>query len=220
MSAIPLCFSPELYRYLVEHSVRQEKILAQLHAETLQMPIGKMVAAPEQAQFLALLLKLMGATRVIEIGTFTGYTTLAMAQALAETGKIITCDIHTYAPSMGEKYWRQAGVLEKINLMIMPGLTLLDQLILEGGAGSYDFAFIDADKKNNYAYFEKLITLVRPGGLIVIDNVLWSSAVIDETVKDANTLSIRHFNELIKNDTRVDISMIPLGDGLTLARVI
>lgn len=211
--------SPELYHYLVNYSVRETELLANLRQETALLPGGTMMSAPEQSQFLALLIRLMGATRVIEIGTFTGYSTLAMALALPQSGSIITCDIQSDAPQIGQRYWQEAGVADKIQLFITSGSTLLDELILEDTAGSFDLAFIDADKKNNHHYFEKLITLLRPGGLIAIDNVLWMGRVIDDNARDATTHSIRHFNERLKNDERVDISIIPLGDGLTLARI-
>jgi len=208
-----------LYEYAARYSLRENRYLKELGDETLQLPSGRMMAAREQTQFIALLIQLINAKRVIEIGTLTGYTTLAMALALPPEGTVMTCDIQAETPQMGLKYWQKAGVANKIQLFITPGLTLLDELILQHQEKCFDLAFIDADKNNNQQYFEKLLTLIRPGGLIIIDNVLWHGKVIDDSVNDAQTRSIRHFNERLHSDERVGVSIIPLGDGMTLARV-
>ncbi len=219
MSITPVKISEDLYQYLIDHSLRESALLKQLRQQTLQLPSGQMMSAPEQSQFIALLVKLMGANKIIEIGTFTGYATLAMAEALGDTGRIITCDVSTEAPQLAQKFWQQADVAHKIDLIITPGLTLLDELVLQGESDQFDLAFIDADKKNNHAYYEKLMTLIRPGGLMIIDNVLWKGRVLDAlSGVDENAKAIDHFNQLLMQDERVDISIIPLGDGLTLAR--
>lgn len=217
LTAAPM--SPALYQYLVDHSLRHDEHLAGLYQESAALPAGKMVSSPEQVQFITLLIKLMGAKRVLELGTFTGYTTLAIAKALPESGRIITCDIQAKFTSIGQRYWEEAGVRDKITAVMMPALSYLDERLLQGECERFDFAYVDADKKNYHAYFEKLLMLVRPGGLIVIDNVLWAGEVINQDNHDANTQAIRHFNDLLKHDERVELSIIPLGDGLTLARI-
>lgn len=222
MSINAVKITDELYQYLVTHSVRETSVQEQLRQATLQLPGGSMMASPEQSQFIALLIKLMNAKLVLEIGTFTGYTTLAMATALSAEGRVITCDISSEAPQVAQQYWAKAEVANKIEQVICSGLTLLDELILQGKSASVDLAFVDADKQNNMQYFEKLLTLVRPGGLIVVDNVLWKGRVLEKDSKgsDKATVAIQSFNDHLSRDDRVDVSIIPLGDGLTLARKI
>lgn len=218
MSVEGIEISNELYRYAVEHTLREADILRELREETLALPGGQMMSSPEQVQFIAMLIKLMQAKQVLEVGTFTGYASLAMAMALAPEGKLTTCDIDHQAPAIGQRYWQQAGVISKIQLVTAPALTLLDAMILQGQANQYDLAYIDADKQNNHHYFEKLLLLIRPGGVLIIDNVLWKGRVIDSEIIDARTQSIRRFNEALYQDQRVELSMLTMGDGLTLAR--
>jgi caffeoyl-CoA O-methyltransferase len=209
--------TPELYQYMTEMSVHENEYLRQLRLATVILPNGQMMASPEQSQFLALLTVLMQAKNVIEIGTFTGYTTLAIAQVLPAKGKIITCDIDPHPLEIGEGYWQQAGVEDKIESVIKSGITLLDELIADGKTGSFDLAFVDADKKNNHEYYKKLLILLRKGGLIAIDNVLWKGNVLETMSTNGVTLAIKEFNALLAQDSRIMLSIIPLGDGLTLA---
>jgi len=177
-----------------------------------------MVSSPEQAQFIQLLIQLMGAKKTLEVGTFTGYSALAVALALPEDGQLITCDIDAQVTTIAQEYWQRAGVGNKIKLHLAPALDTLDQLLVNGEAGSFDFVFIDGDKKNYPNYYEKALQLLRTGGLVAIDNVLWSGKVADQDINDDSTCTIRQLNAAIKDDQRVSISMLPLGDGLTLAR--
>jgi predicted O-methyltransferase YrrM len=217
MSNRSIGLEPALYDYLLSVSLREHPVLAQLRAETAGHPKVNMQIAPEQGQFMALLMKLMGARRCIEIGVFTGYSSLAMALALPPGGLIVACDISEEYTEMARRYWQEAGVAELVDLRIAPALETLDVLLGEGGAGFYDFAFIDADKGGYAEYFEKLLVLLRPGGLIAVDNTLWNGAVADAADRDADTLAIRGFNDKLRNDRRVDLSLVPIGDGLTLA---
>lgn len=177
-----------------------------------------MQISPDRGQFMALLLKLIGATHVLEIGTFTGYSALAMALVLPDDGSIVCCDKSEEWTAIARRYWKKAGIEGKIDLQLGIALETLDKLIAAGKENSFDFAFIDADKVNLRSYFERCLSLVRPGGLIAVDNVLWGGSVIDEEKQDDDTVAIRTFNRQIKDDNRVDISMVPIGDGLTLAR--
>jgi caffeoyl-CoA O-methyltransferase len=213
-----LNLSPELYQYLLSVSLRESEILKQIRTESRSHPLAKMQISPEQAQFMALLIKLMGAKKVLEIGVFLGYSSTAMASALPEDGKIIACDNNAEFTNIACGYWQKAGLESKINLRLAPALETLDQLIAEGQSNSFDFVFIDADKSNYDNYYEKSLQLVRPGGLIAVDNVLWSGRVADEQVNDNRTNKIRAFNEKLANDDRIDLSLVPIGDGLTLAR--
>ena len=206
-----------LYAYLHRVSLREPKVLRQLREVTEQEEYSSMRSAPEQGQFMAMLLGLIGARRVIEVGTFTGYGTLWMAQALPEDGEIITCDVSERWTFVARRFWEQAGVLPKVRLELRPALETLDALLAQGEAGSFDFAFIDADKVNYDGYFERCLQLVRPGGIIAVDNVLWGGRVIDKADKEESTEAIRAFNLGLADDARIDLSMLPLADGLTLA---
>jgi predicted O-methyltransferase YrrM len=208
----------DLAAYLRRVSLREPDVLRRLRERTTSVPEARMQITPEQGQFMQLLIQLTGARKTLEIGVFTGYSSLAVALALPPDGKITACDISEEWTSIGKTFWEEAGVADKIDLQIGPAVKTLDRLIAEGRQGSYDFAFIDADKANYDAYYERALVLVRAGGLIAVDNVLWHARVIDPSVNDADTIAIRNINEKICRDTRVSISLVPIGDGLTLAR--
>ncbi|MUG93562.1 methyltransferase domain-containing protein [Scytonema sp. UIC 10036] len=207
-----------LYEYLLSVSLREPEILFQLREETACYPRANMQVAPEQGQFLAFLAKLIGAKKTLEVGVFTGYSSLSVALALPEDGKIVVCDISEEFTSVARRYWQQAGVAHKIELRLAPGIESLENLLAHGQAESFDFAFIDADKENYPHYYDLVLQLVRPGGLIVIDNVLWSGRVIQPAVQDSATIAIRDFNNKLSQDNRIDLSLLPIADGLTLAR--
>lgn len=207
----------QLYDYFLSVSVRQPDILRRLREETANHPNATMQISPEQGQFMALLVQLMGAKKTLEIGVFTGYSSLAVALALPPDGKIIACDVSEEYTNVARRYWQEAGVAEKIDLRIAPALDTLDLLLTSGEEESFDFAFIDADKGNYQEYYERCLKLIRPGGLIAIDNVLWSGRVADSQVQDQSTQAIRKFNEKLFQDERVTISIVPIADGLTLA---
>ncbi|MBW4495995.1 MAG: class I SAM-dependent methyltransferase [Oscillatoria princeps RMCB-10] len=206
-----------LYDYLLSVSLREPEILRQLREETARHPRAGMQIAPEQGQFMALLAQLLGATKTLEIGVFTGYSSLCVALALPPTGKIVACDVSEEYTATARRYWEAAGVAHKIDLRIAPALQTLDDLLAAGVAETFDFAFIDADKDNYDAYFELSLQLVRTGGLIAIDNVLWRGQVADPQVQDSSTQAIRAFNEKLHRDERVTLSLLTIADGLTLA---
>jgi predicted O-methyltransferase YrrM len=207
----------ELADYLRSVSLQEPDILQRLREETAAHPMAGMQITPEQGQFMALLVHLLNARLTLEVGVFTGYSSLAVALALPADGKIIACDISSDYTAMASKYWREAGVEQKIDLRLVPAIQTLDALIAEGRSGTFDFAFIDADKENYANYYERALVLLRPGGVIAVDNVLWHGRVIDTKVNDADTLAIRAFNTKMRTDARVWHSMLPVGDGLTLA---
>jgi len=215
-----LGLSDRLYDYLVAVSVREPDVLTQLRQETASHPMSQMQIAPEQGQFMALLIQLLGAKKTLEIGVFTGYSALVVALALPEDGRVVACDVSEEYTAIARRYWAQAGVAHKIDLRIAPALDTLDQLLAAGEASTFDFAFIDADKSGYDAYYERSLALVRPGGLIAIDNVLWSGRVADPAVTDNRTEKIRALNQKLHDDDRVSLSLVPIGDGLTLARKI
>ncbi|MEA5598488.1 class I SAM-dependent methyltransferase [Rivularia sp. UHCC 0363] len=218
MSKQTLRLENNLYQYLLSVSIREPEALTKLRQETASHPRNVMQISPEQGQFMALLMQLIGAKKTLEIGVFTGYSSLVVALALPPEGKIVACDVSEEYTSIARSYWEQAGVAHKIDLRIAPAIATLDQLIAEGETDTFDFAFIDADKSSYDDYYERALKLVRPGGLIAIDNVLWSGQVADPQIQDNRTKKIRALNEKIHQDQRVTISMIPIGDGLTLAR--
>jgi len=207
----------DLYDYLLNNGLREPEILQQLRAATEKEELSVMRSAPEQGQFMALLLRLMGAKRVVEVGTYTGYATLWMALALPEDGKIVSCDVSEQWTAVGQSHWAAAGVADKIDLHLRPALETLQRLLNKGEQESFDFAFIDADKINYSAYFEACLQLLRPGGLIVVDNVLWGGSVIDETNHEESTEAIRAFNQQLRTDSRIELNMLPVADGITLA---
>jgi caffeoyl-CoA O-methyltransferase len=203
--------------YLLSVSVRESEPLARLREETRANPMAAMQISPEQGQFMALLMELMGARNTLEVGVFTGYSSLWVAQALPEAGRIIACDVNEEWTEMARRYWQEAGVAHKIDLRIAPAMETLDGLIAEGREGGFDFAFIDADKQSYPDYFERCLTLLRPGGLIAVDNTLWSGKVADPDEQSADTRTLRAFNQSVHDDQRVTVSLLPVGDGLTLA---
>ena len=207
----------QLYAYLLSNSLREPELLAQLRQETAQHPMAQMQIAPEQGQFMALLVQLMGAKKTLEVGVFTGYSALVVALALPADGKVVACDVSEEYTAIARRYWQAAGVADKIELRIGPAVDTLDQLLAAGQAETFDFAFIDADKSNYWNYYERSLQLVRPGGLIAIDNVLWSGRVADPQVQDNRTESIRAFNAKLHQDQRITLSLVPIADGLTLA---
>jgi caffeoyl-CoA O-methyltransferase len=204
--------------YIRDITLRELPILARLREETAANPQSGMQVSPEQGQYLALMARLIGARRTLEVGTFTGYSALVVAMALPEDGQIIACDINKEWTDIARRYWDEAGVAHKINLRLGPAVETLQALLAGGGKGTFDFAFIDADKSNYQSYFDSAVELIRPGGLIAVDNVLWHGRVIDPAEQDRDTLAVREFNRKLHTDARVEISLVPMGDGLTLAR--
>lgn len=217
MSNKTFTLDERLYDYLLAVSLREPPILAELRRETRADPLARMQIAPEQGQFMALLAKLTGAKRYLEIGVYTGYSSLWMALALPEDGSIVACDVSEEWTSIARRYWERAGVGHKIELRLAPALVTLDELIAAGEAERFDLAFIDADKENYWAYFERCLQLVRPGGLIAIDNTLWSGKVADPGDHEPTTEAVRAFNRRLWGEGRVELSLVPIGDGLTLA---
>ena len=213
-----LQITDEIHRYLVAHSVREPEVLARLRAATASLPQAQMQIGPEQGQLMGLLARLVGAKRCIEIGVFTGYSSLAVALALPEDGRILACDVSEEWTAIARRFWREAGVEHKIELKLQPATRTLEQLLAAGETGRYDFAFIDADKPSYDTYYELLLKLLRPGGLIALDNTLWSGHVADPNNRDPNTVALRALNHKLHRDERVDLSLLPIGDGLTLAR--
>lgn len=208
----------KLHDYLLQVGLREPEVLQRLREATANEEAAVMRSAPEQGQFMAMLLRLMGAKRAIEVGTYTGYATLWLALALPDDGQIVTCEIDQRWSFIAHRFWEEAGVQGKVRLHLGPALKTLDELLAEGQAGEFDFAFIDADKVNYSHYFERCLQLVRTGGLIAVDNVLWGGSVVDPAKRDAATRAIRDFNAALASDARVDIAMLPVADGLTLAR--
>ena len=206
-----------LQRYLIDHSLREHPAQAALRAATASHPHAGMQISPEQGQFMALLIRLIGARRALEIGVFTGYSALAVALALPEDGRLLACDISDEYTRVGRPFWQQAGVEQKIELRLAPALATLDAQLAAGAAGGFDFAFIDADKSGYDAYYERCLRLLRPGGLIAIDNTLWGGAVA-RPAQDADTEALQRLNAKLHLDQRIDLSLLPIGDGLTLAR--
>lgn len=206
------------YQYLLAHSLREEPRLAALRAETASHPQVNMQIAPEQGQFMQMLVRLSGARRAIEVGVFTGYSSLAVMLAMPEDGRLLALDVSEEYTAVARRHWQAAGVAGRIELVIAPAAETLDARLARGEAGQYDFAFIDADKTSYLAYYERLLKLLRPGGLIVVDNTLWSGRVADPEERDADTRALREFNDALHRDPRVDLSLLPVGDGLTLAR--
>lgn len=213
-----LSLHPDLYGYLLGHSSREPAVLARLREATAGLEGAQMQIGPDQGQLMQLLVRLIGARRCLEIGTYTGYSSLAVALALPVEGRLLTCDVSEEWTQVARRFWREAGVESRIELKLQPALATLDALLAGGGAGSFDFAFIDADKSNYIAYYERVLQLLRTGGLICIDNTLWSGKVAQRAIDDKDTRAIRAFNDHLHRDERIDLSLVPIGDGLTLAR--
>lgn len=219
MSNQSICLSDRLYQYLIANSVREADILTKLREETAQHPLVDMQISPEQGQLMGLLVQSIGAKKCLEVGVFTGYSSLVVALNLPDDGRLIACDISDEFTSIARRYWQEAGVSEKISLHIAPALETLDRLLANGESDTFDFAFIDADKNNYAAYYDRCFKLVRQGGLILVDNVLWYGRVADPAMNtDTRTQAIKQINQQIYHDDRVQISLIPIGDGLTIAR--
>jgi caffeoyl-CoA O-methyltransferase len=211
-----LSIDDRVYDYLLSVSLKESDLLAQLRKETAGIEFSEMQIAPEQGQFMALLVKLMGARRALEIGTFTGYSSIVIASALPEDGELVCCDDSEEWTSMARKYWQQAGLEDRINFKLGDASMTLQALIDQGHEGTFDFIFIDADKQNYPLYYELSFNLLRAGGLIAVDNTLWSGDVADPGNEEPGTRAIRRFNEMLKQDQRVEISLVTIGDGLTL----
>jgi len=219
MSNQSIGLSDRLYQYLIANSVREPDILTRLREETLQHPLVNMQVSPEQGQLMGLLVQLIGAKKCLEVGVFTGYSALVVALNLPDDGRLIACDVSDEFTSIARRYWQEAGVDRKISLHIAPALETLDRLLANGESDTFDFAFIDADKNNYAAYYDRCFQLVRQGGLILVDNVLWYGRVADAAMdEDPRTQAIKKINQQIYHDDRVQISLIPIGDGLTIAR--
>ena len=213
-----LIITNDIHRYLVEHSVREPDVLARLRAATETLPEASMQIGPEQGQLMALLAKLIGAQRCIEVGVFTGYSSLAVALALPQDGRILACDVSEQWTAIARRFWREAGVEHKIELKLQPAVRTLEELLAAGEAGRYDFAFVDADKPAYDTYYELLLKLLRSGGLMALDNTLWSGAVANPNEREPNAAALRALNDKLHRDERIDLSLLPVGDGLTLAR--
>lgn len=206
-----------LYDYLLATTLRESEVQAELRQITAEHPQSQMQIAPEQGQFMALLVQLIGAKKTLEIGVFTGYSALAVAIALPEDGRMVACDVDEEACAIARDYWEKANVIHKIDLRVAPAIDTLDALVASGESGTFDFAFIDADKSNYDSYYERSLQLLRPGGLIAVDNTLWYGRVADPDVQDNRTKCIRALNEKVRDDERVTMSLLPVGDGLLLA---
>jgi predicted O-methyltransferase YrrM len=217
MSNKTITMTDKLYEYLVRHSLREPELLQRLREETAKDPMAVMQIAPEQGQFMALLVQLLGAKKALEIGVFTGYSSLCVALALPADGKLIACDVSEEWTSVARRYWQEAGVAQKIELRLAPALETLDKLLANGQTGTFDFAFIDADKTGYDGYYERTLQLLRPGGLIVLDNMLRDGRVADAPHCDEATLAIHKLNQKLHHDSRIALSLLPVADGLTLA---
>jgi len=218
MSNRTLQVTDEIYDYLLDISLREPDVLKDLRDVTAGYPGARMQISPEQGQFMGLLVRLMGARRCLEIGVFTGYSSLAVALALPDDGSILACDVDEEHTALARAFWERAGVAGKIDLRLAPATDTLDDQIAEGRTGTFDFAFIDADKSSYRGYLDRCLELLRPGGLVAVDNTLWSGRLVDESDQDPDTCALRDFNRSLHADQRVDLSLVPIGDGLTLAR--
>ena len=204
-------------RYIVDTTVREHPVLAELHAETSSMPGAGMQIGSDQGQFMGLLARAIGAKRYLEIGVFTGYSSLAMALAMPDDGRVVACDVSEEYTSVAKRYWQKAGVEKKMDLRLGPAVATLDKMIADK-VEPFDIAFIDADKSNYDAYYDRCLQLLRPGGLIRCDNMLWSGRVIDKNAHDEDTDALRALNAKAGNDERVDVALLSVGDGVLIAR--
>jgi predicted O-methyltransferase YrrM len=217
MSTVQTGVAEDLAQYIRSVTLREPEILKKLREETAKLPNAMMQIGPEQGQFMGMLIHLLGAKLTLEVGVFTGYSSTVVALALPDDGRVVACDVSEEYTSVARRYWREAGVEHKIGLRLAPAVESLDALLAEGKSGAFDFAFIDADKENYWNYYERCLKLVRRGGLIAIDNTLWYGRVIDRRDRTADTRAIRAFNRKLHRDRRVELSLVPIGDGLTLA---
>jgi predicted O-methyltransferase YrrM len=218
MTERTLQLTDALTTYLYEASLREPDVLRRLRGATAGMEEASMQIGPVQGQLFALLVELTGARRTLEVGTFRGYSALWVALALPDDGTLVACDVNEEWTAVARRHWQEAGVAHKIDLRLAPAVETLDALLEAGDAGTFDFAFIDADKASYDAYYERALRLVRPGGLIAVDNTLWSGKVADPSAGDADTEALRAFNVKVRDDQRVTMSLLPIGDGVTLAR--
>ena len=218
MSSKTFTLSDDLHAYLLSVSSREPDVLRRLRDATAELPAARMQISVEQGQFMRLLVELMGARRTLEVGVFTGYSGLSVALSLPDDGRIVACDVSEEYTNIARRFWEEAGVAHKIDLRLGPAGNTLDALLAGGEVGAFDFAFIDADKSNYDHYYEQALQLVRPGGLIAIDNTLWSGRIANPSVQDEDTIALRRLNEKLHADERVSLSLVPIGDGLTLAR--
>ncbi len=220
MSNETLMLTPQVYDYLVRQGVREPSVLRDLREATARQAgaAAGMQIAPEQGAFMAMLVSLIGARKTLDVGVFTGYSAAAVALALPDDGTVVACDISDKWSGLAREYWDKAGVADKIDLRIAPATQTMDALVDASESGTFDFIFLDAEKTEYEAYYKRALVLARPGGLIAVDNVLWSGRVADDTVMDADTVAIRVFNEMVRHDDRVTLSMVPIADGLTLVQ--
>ncbi len=218
MSTHTIDIVDRLYAYMLDISLREPDVLRRLRDETAKHPMAIMQISPEQGQLMQMLVRMLDAKNCIEVGVFTGYSSLAVALALPADGRIVACDISEDYTAVGEPFWKDAGVRDKIDLRIAPATETLDAMITAGETGDYDFAFIDADKPGYPEYFERCLSLLRVGGVIAVDNIFMDGNAADPDTTSENAQAMRKFNAMLKDDTRVELSLIPIGDGLTLAR--
>ena len=219
MTRTKLSITESVYDYLLSVSLREADVLRELRYETASHPHANMQISPEQGQFMQMLVSLINAKKVVEVGVFTGYSSLAMALALPETGRIVACDVSEEYTSIARQYWEKAGITDRVDLRLAPAVETLDHLLKHDKAGAtFDMAFIDADKESYLLYYERILKLLRPGGLMLVDNVLWGGLPADPEHHDSNTDAIRNFNAFVFQDERIELSLLPLADGLTLAR--
>ena len=218
MSNRTIELNDRLHQYLLDHSLRETELARRLREVTAQLPMARMQIGPEQGQFMALLVKLLQAQRILEIGTFTGYSALCMASALPDNGQLVCCDMSEEWTAIGKPFWEEAGVAERIDLQLGPAIETMDRLLTDTQKQPFDIIFIDADKTNYHPYYERGLQLLRTGGLLMFDNTLWGGSVADPQDQTPDTIALRELNNLLRDDPRVDISLVPIGDGLTLAR--
>lgn len=218
MSPKTIALTEAVSRYLFDVTVNEPSILRELREETMKLPGANMQIAPEQGQFMRLLVELISASRCLEVGVYTGYSSLSVGLALPPDGRLIACDVNAETSSIAQRYWQRAGIAQKMQLELRPGAETLSRLIESNHACSFDFAFIDADKECYDVYYEHCLTLLRPGGLVAIDNALWDGRVADSSALDSSTVAIRDLNAKVSADDRVSSSLVPIGDGLLLAR--
>ena len=208
----------DVYDYVLAHGVREPAILGRLREETASHPMAQMQIEPLQGAIFRLLVELLDARRYVEVGTFTGYSSLAVALAMPADGRLVCCDVSEEYTNVARRYWAEAGVADRVDLRIGPGIDTLDDLLAEGRENTFDLAFIDADKKSYPYYYERCVRLVRPGGVVALDNVLWGGEIADMAKQDRDTLALRAVNALVRDDERVTEVLLPVADGMTLAR--